>query len=120
MEIVTSWMEEGLERGRIEGRQQGLEEGKRQEALALVLRQLARRVGEIEPPLQERIQELPLTQIEELGEALLDFSSQSDLQGWLSDSEALLLTADRGLMPASDGDREAIQNTPESPASDDE
>jgi hypothetical protein len=103
MEIVTSWMEEGLERGRIEGR--------RQEALSLVLRQLARRVGEIEPPLQGRIQQLPLTEIEELGEALLDFSSQSDLEGWLSD---------RASRPASDGDREAIRNTPDSTASDDE
>jgi hypothetical protein len=103
MEIVTSWMEEDLERGRLEGR--------RQEALSLVLRLLARRVGEIEPPLQERIQELALTEIEELGEALLDFSSQTDLESWLSARPSML---------ASDGDREAIQNTPESTASDDE
>jgi hypothetical protein len=103
MEIVTSWMEEGLERGRIEGR--------RQEALALVLRQLTHRVGEVEPLLQERIQELPLTEIEELGVALLDFSGEHDLEIWLGNCP---------LMSASDTDRAEIQNTSESPASDDE
>ena len=71
MPIVTSWMEEGLQRGR----QEGLEEGRRQEALALVLRLLARRVGEVEPELQEQIQALAIAQIEDLGEALLDFST---------------------------------------------
>src|SRR5919199_532930 len=71
MPIVTSWMEEGLQRGR----QEGLEEGRRQEALALVLRLLARRVGEMEPELQEQIQALAIAQIEDLGEALLDFST---------------------------------------------
>ena len=72
MQIVTSWMEESLQRGR----QEGLEEGRRQEALALVLRLLARRVGEFEPELQEQIQALAITQIEDLGEALLDFSTK--------------------------------------------
>lgn len=84
MQIVTSWMREGLE----QGRQEGLEAGRRQEALALVLRQLARRVGVVEPQLQERIQELEIAQIEDLGEALLDFTSKADLEAWLSDREA--------------------------------
>jgi predicted transposase/invertase (TIGR01784 family) len=77
MQIVTSWMEEGLERGR--------EEGRRLEALALVLRLLARRVGEVEPELQEQIQALAIAQIEDLGEALLDFSTKADLDAWLED-----------------------------------
>jgi predicted transposase YdaD len=81
MQIVTSWMEEGLQRGR----QEGLEEGRRQEALALVLRLLARRVGEVEPELQEQIQALAIAQIEDLGEALLDFSTRADLEAWLED-----------------------------------
>ena len=80
MQIVTSWMREGLEQGR--------EEGRRQEALAIVLRQLARRVGVVEPQLQERIQELASAQIEDLGEALLDFTSKADLEAWLGDREA--------------------------------
>ena len=84
MQIVTSWMREGLE----QGRQEGLEEGRRQEALALVLRLLARRVGVVEPHLQERIQELAIAQIEDLGEALLDFTSKADLVAWLGEREA--------------------------------
>jgi hypothetical protein len=82
MQIVTSWMEEGLERGR--------EEGRRLEALALVLRLLARRVGEVEPELQEQIQGLAIAQIEDLGEALLDFSTKADLEAWLEDCASRL------------------------------
>jgi predicted transposase/invertase (TIGR01784 family) len=82
MQIVTSWMEEGLERGR--------EEGRRLEALALVLRLLARRVGEVEPELQEQIQALAIAQIEDLGEALLDFSTKGDLEAWLQDCASRL------------------------------
>lgn len=82
MQIVTSWMEEGLERGR--------EEGRRLEALALVLRLLARRVGEVEPELQEQIQALAIAQIEDLGEALLDFSTKADLEAWLEDCASKL------------------------------
>jgi flagellar biosynthesis/type III secretory pathway protein FliH len=90
MQIVTSWMEEGLQ----QGRQEGLEEGRRQEALALVLRQLARRVGEVEPELQEQIQALAIAQIEDLGEALLDFSTKADLQAWLENSASQLESSD--------------------------
>jgi len=50
---------------------------------ALVLRQLARRVGQISPEVLEQIQQLPLAQLEELGEALLDFGSMQDLTDWL-------------------------------------
>ena len=49
----------------------------------LVLRQLARRVGQITPETLEQIQQLPLAQLEELGEALLDFASMQDLTDWL-------------------------------------
>jgi predicted transposase YdaD len=94
MKIVTSWMEEGLQQGRQEGRQEGLEEGRRQEALALVLRQLARRVGVVAPQLQERIQELPIAQIEDLGEALLDFSTKADLEAWLDDRQQITESSD--------------------------
>jgi len=49
----------------------------------LVLRQLARRVGQITPEVRSHIQQLPLAQLEELGEALLDFDSMQDLTAWL-------------------------------------
>jgi predicted transposase/invertase (TIGR01784 family) len=76
MQIVTSWMEEGI--------QQGLERGKKQEAVLLILRQLNRRVGALTPQLQERIQSLSTTQLEDLGEALLDFTTVADLEAWLA------------------------------------
>jgi predicted transposase YdaD len=50
---------------------------------ALVLRQLTRRIGEIAPETEAQINTLSLAQLEELGEALLDFSQPSDLSEWL-------------------------------------
>lgn len=75
MQIVTSWMEEGIE--------QGLKRGKQEATLSLILRLLPRRMGAVSPQLQERIQQLSLVQLEELAEALLDFSSEADLVAWL-------------------------------------
>jgi predicted transposase YdaD len=75
MQIVTSWMEEGLQRGRLEGRLEG--------ELAVIMRLLTRRIGTVEPELEERIRQLSLTQLEDLAEALLDFSDEDDLVVWL-------------------------------------
>ncbi|AHJ27438.1 DUF4351 domain-containing protein [Nodularia spumigena CS-584] len=71
MEIVTSWMEEGIE------------QGKEQATLSLVMRLLPRRVGTLTPELEARVQQLSLTQLEDLSVALLDFSSVEDLTAWL-------------------------------------
>lgn len=66
---------EGLQEGRQEGRQEG--------EANLVLRQLNRRVGDISPELLPNIRSLDLEQLENLGEALLDFQSPQDLEQWL-------------------------------------
>jgi predicted transposase/invertase (TIGR01784 family) len=66
-----------------EGVQKGLQQGLQQEAKSLVLRQLARRIGTMPPELLLQIEALPLTQLEDLGEALLDFASPADLESWL-------------------------------------
>lgn len=66
-------------KGMQEGRQEGLIEGQ----IALILRQLARRTGEIPPETQTRIQQLSPAQLDDLGEILLDFTSQQDLITWL-------------------------------------
>jgi predicted transposase/invertase (TIGR01784 family) len=55
---------------------------------SLVLRQLARRIGDVAPEVRAQIQALSLTQIESLGEALLDFSQPSDLVNWLQNNES--------------------------------
>lgn len=66
------------------GLQQGEERGKKKEALELNLRLLTRRFGAIEPEVQQQIRSLSITQLEELAEALLDFSSPSDLVNYLT------------------------------------
>ncbi len=63
--------------------QEALEEGRQLGEVALVLRQLNRRVGEISPELQAQIEALSLEQVEALAEALLDFSGVEDLVSWL-------------------------------------
>jgi predicted transposase YdaD len=65
-----------------EGRQAGLDEGLQHER-SLIVRQLTRRLGEIAPEMEARIRALGLSQLEELGEALLDFEQLSDLENWL-------------------------------------
>lgn len=55
------------------------EEGER----TIVLRLLNRRVGNIPDALLSQIQELSVEQLEALGDALLDFSTLADLEGWL-------------------------------------
>jgi hypothetical protein len=49
----------------------------------LIIRQLKRRLGEVEPVLIERVRRLPIVQLEALAEALLDFADMADLVGWL-------------------------------------
>ena len=73
--VYQEALEEGLEQGRQEGRQEG--------ELAVVMRLLTRRVGAIEPELRSRLQQLSSTQLEELAEALLDFTTKADLVSWL-------------------------------------
>ena len=81
--VYQEALEEGLEQGRQEGRQAGRQEGRQEGELAVVMRQLTRRVGAIEPQLRSRLEQLSSTQLEELAEALLDFSSKADLVTWL-------------------------------------
>jgi predicted transposase/invertase (TIGR01784 family) len=50
----------------------------------LILRLLNRRVGKISIELESQVKTLPLAQLEELGEALLDFSQMNDLVAWLN------------------------------------
>jgi hypothetical protein len=58
----------------------GIERGER----SLVLRQLNRRVGAIPESVRLHIEALSITQLEALGEALLDFDSLVDLEAWLA------------------------------------
>ncbi|WP_229415420.1 DUF4351 domain-containing protein [Moorena bouillonii] len=81
--IIRQGLEQGLEQGLKQGLGQGLEQGKRNE-LNLIIRLLNRRLGEINPQLQNQIEELSFDQLEDLGEALLDFETEVDLTNWLN------------------------------------
>ncbi|MFN6463736.1 MAG: Rpn family recombination-promoting nuclease/putative transposase [Nostoc sp. DedVER02] len=85
-EILQEGLQEGRQRGIEQGLEQGLEQG-RQSELRLVMRLLTRRLGSINSQLQSRLQELSLSQLEDLGEVLLDFVSEADLINWLNTIE---------------------------------
>jgi len=68
-------------------REDGLLEGRKNEALSFLSRQLTRRIGPIAPEIQEQIQTLSVEELEDLGEALLDFSEASDLTNWLNEHQ---------------------------------
>jgi len=71
MQIVTSWMEEGMQQGE----------------LKIIQRLLTKRIGVITAELQERLRGLSLTQLEDLAEGLLDFSTEADLVAWLQQQQ---------------------------------
>jgi len=62
------------------GEKQGLQQGE----ASLVLRLLTKRFGELEFSTRSQIQNLSVTQLELLGESLLDFASSDDLTLWLN------------------------------------
>lgn len=66
-----------------EGKAEGVSEGRQVEGRSLILRQLARRVGTLPTNANVGILALNLEQLENLGEALLDFDRVEDLMSWL-------------------------------------
>ncbi|MEA3642696.1 MAG: DUF4351 domain-containing protein, partial [Lamprobacter sp.] len=67
-----------------EGRKEGRQEGRQGEAQRVALRLLRRRLGTLSKAQQARIQALSVDQLEDLIEALLDFSAIADLETWLA------------------------------------
>jgi hypothetical protein len=63
--------------------QQDRELAKQEGEQRLIIRQLNRRIGEIDSLLIQKVQQLSVEKLEELGEALLDFASITDLETWL-------------------------------------
>ena len=77
--IYQDILEKGLE--------QGLEQGRQEGERSLTLRLLTRRVGEIPEAMRSRLDTLLIDQLENLGEALLDFRSIADLEAWFETLE---------------------------------
>jgi predicted transposase/invertase (TIGR01784 family) len=66
-----------------EAEAKGEARGEAIEGLKFVLRLLTRRFGEVGPETEAQIRSLSLSQLEDLGEAILDFAQPVDLQEWL-------------------------------------
>lgn len=78
MQIVTSWMEQGIE----QGLKQGIERGRDRE-IQLVLRMLVAKFGSIDSEIEGEIRRLELDRLEDLGVALLGFQQVDELRNWL-------------------------------------
>ena len=51
--------------------------------ISLILRQMVKRLGKIEPQTENSIRQLSIQELENLGDAVLDFKNMSDLTAWL-------------------------------------
>jgi predicted transposase YdaD len=81
--LESPWYQEILQKGENRGRR----EGALREAQSLILRQLTRRIGNVAPEIRSQVEALSITQLEALGDSLLDFSSSDDLANWLRRTE---------------------------------
>jgi Domain of unknown function (DUF4351) len=79
-QAYLEWEQKTEQRGELKGRQEGEQ--------ALIIRLLTRRFGEIGPDLRMAVQSLSLERLENLGDALLDFSELVDLVNWLQENSA--------------------------------
>ncbi len=59
-------------------------DGRNEEGQLLVLKQLTRKLGNINPEVRSRVNNLNIDKLESLGEDLLDFTSMADLEAWSS------------------------------------
>lgn len=67
--------------------QKGEQRGQKVGVEHLIMRQINRRFGDLPPALIERIKLLSTEELENLGEALLDFSEVADLVAWLNQED---------------------------------
>jgi predicted transposase YdaD len=65
--------------------QKGMQRGKQD----IVMRLLTRRIRNVSPELQAQIQNLSIAQLDDLSEALLDFSNAADLTLWLQSQQRI-------------------------------
>jgi flagellar biosynthesis/type III secretory pathway protein FliH len=79
MEYITSIERRGISKGLNQGLNQGLQHGQ----AGVILRQLNRRLGQVDSYLETTIRALGTPALESLAVALLDFNSLSDLTLWL-------------------------------------
>ncbi len=88
--VYQEAMQEGLQlgeqRGLQLGEQRGLQLGEQrglQRQIAMLLRQLTRKFGQLNPSLKNRISKLSVVQLENLAEDIFDIEAIADLNDWL-------------------------------------
>jgi predicted transposase/invertase (TIGR01784 family) len=82
----TRFYQEVLEIGEKKGIQQGMQQGVQQGEANLTIRLLKRRCGNLTAIQEQKVRSLSISQLESLGEALLDFPNMSDWENWLQDN----------------------------------
>ena len=89
--MVTSWKKEGiaegLEKGRQEGREEGQKEGLQKGRQEVILKQLRLIVGPLSGQQELKVKRLGVEKLDLLSEALLDFTSPSDLNNWFKNNK---------------------------------
>ena len=89
-DLIRKLFREGIMRESViyqEILEEGREEGKQEEALAYTMRLLTRRIGTVDPAQEAQLRLLTTQELEDLGEALLDFSEPANLAAWLQDRQ---------------------------------
>ncbi|MDY7005306.1 MAG: Rpn family recombination-promoting nuclease/putative transposase [Cyanobacteriota bacterium] len=61
------------------------QKGRTKEAIALIIRQLKKRFGEVPENLKNQLSDLSLEELENLSEEIFDFTTFDDLSNWLAD-----------------------------------
>ncbi len=80
MPYITSWERIAQKRGEKIGEQRG--------KLALVLHLLKRRIGVLDEKMKAQVEKLSSSRLEQLADALIDFTQPSDLERWLKRRKA--------------------------------
>jgi hypothetical protein len=80
----THWYQNLVETWKAEGEARGLAAGRKAELLRVVTRLLGRRCGLPGPEARAKMEALSIETLEDLAEALLDFTSGADLEAWLA------------------------------------
>jgi len=81
--IYQDILQKGEEKGRKEGEKRGEQQGEQR----TIIRQLNRRFGELDSSLVDRIKTLNIEKLDNLADALLDFSNINNLVNWLNDNQ---------------------------------
>ena len=79
MEIVTSWMRQGIEIGRQEGRQEG--------EARMLMKLLSNQLGGLNADVQSQVEKLSEQQLEQLGDRLPEIKTIESLTHWLREAD---------------------------------